>query len=169
MIGGVRRPSLFAAILGFTLGFVGTAVATVSSSSEVRFFGPTNVGGAIQCATETAWIRDNASPPASAQAITTAYFGQNCLNLNSVPAGYLGAQVHLVRGQAPGGTLCGSTPWQFNTSSIPIEAASRNWTQSSNCPAGVGYYSSAHGEYWNANTSTYKKSNWINSPSLNLP
>lgn len=84
-------------------------------------------------------------------------------------AGYLGAQVHLVKGQAPGGTLCGSTPWQFNTSNSPFGVASRNWTQSSNCPAGVGYYSSAHGEYWNANTSKYKKSNWINSPSLNLP
>lgn len=151
----------------FILGFmVSTAFAAQTSSAYVRYFGPTQVSGQYQCSALQSTV-DNSSK--FAYSTTYAERGQNCAIFNSVPPGYIGSQVQLIKGQSgQGGTLCGSTPWQFNNANNYVISSQKTWSQSSNCPANVGYYSSGHGEYFKSNTSTYVKSSWVNSPSLNF-
>jgi hypothetical protein len=155
------RIGLFSSIvaLGLLVGLQGVAMATSASSSRVTYWGPAS--GNSWCGKVQAVIDDAPSYQGSAISWSFAYYGANCLNSHNVPAGYLGAQVELVRSN---GTICGSTAWSFNGGSQSSHASAKNLNPGSFCPANGTYRSSAHAQHWNPNTNTYVKSFWVDSP-----
>lgn len=159
---GVKRLAvLLSAAVGLGLGLEGAAFATATFSAAVNYWGPTPISGSQWCGKVVAGVDDEGSGSASSGSL--AYYGSNCLNIHNVPAGYLGAQVHLVRSD---GTLCGSTAWAFNGTSASFMTSVKNLNPSGSCPASGTYRGSAHAEHWNPNTNWYVKSDWVNSPYL---
>jgi hypothetical protein len=124
-----------------------------------------NVGGANWCGKVQSLIEDGATyaPNGAAVSSSWAYYGANCLNMHNVPAGYLGAQVHLVKSD---GTLCGSAPWSFNGSSADLQTSTKPLNTSSSCPAHAIYRSDAHAQHYNPDTGSWPTSNWVSSPQL---
>lgn len=159
-VANTKRWIIFSTVvLGLLVGWQIAAFAANAKSSIVKYWGPAQ--GNNWCGKVQAEIDDQPSYQGSAISWSLAYYGANCLNTHSVSAGYLGAQVHLVRSN---GNLCGSTPWSFNASSAQSHASAKNLNPSGSCPANGTYRSSAHAEHWNPNTNQYVQSNWVNSP-----
>lgn len=150
------------AALGLVVGIAIPALSTTAYSSRVTYW-EANVDGAHWCGKVQSQISDgdDAPPNGSAGSWSFGYRGADCLNTHSVPAGYLGAQVHLVKS---GGTLCGSTPWSWNGSRDWNHSSWRVLNPSGSCPASASYRSEAHAQHWNPNTNQYVNSNWVNSP-----
>ena len=151
-----------AAALGLVVGLAIPALSATSYSSRVTYW-QANVGGANWCGKVQAQISDGTDypPNGAAGSWSFAYYGANCLNTHNVPAGYLGAQVHLVKS---GGTLCGSTPWSWNGGSNWYHSSFKALSPSGSCPAHASYRSEAHAQHWNPNTNQYVNSSWVNSP-----
>jgi hypothetical protein len=100
-----------------------------------------------------------------AESENSAWKGSGCGIETNVASGWLGAQVHLVKGD---GTLCGSTPWEFNSGSAWIKYSSIFLFETS-CPqSGASDKAEAHAQYWNDDANSYVKSPWINSPYQNV-
>jgi hypothetical protein len=147
-------------LASFLVG-AGTALAASALSSQVVYWGPAPVGGSMWCGKVQATVNDAGAGFATSR--SSAYFGANCGNTHNVPAGYLEAQVHLVRSN---GTLCGSTPWSFNGTSGYLMNSSKTLVSSTSCPPNASYHSSAHAGHFNPNTNLYVVSNFINSPNI---
>jgi hypothetical protein len=159
----VRGVAIFVLVGAFVTGFSIAALAT-ASSNERRFFGPTLVNGAYECATQQAYVHTN--PPAfdGASEFTDRYNGQNCGTIHNAPAGYLGARVLLIR--ASNGTICADSGWRYNSSS-QVNFNAIVYLPAS-CPHGASYYAHGRSAYYNANTGSYVTSAWIDSPNQNL-
>ncbi len=146
--GGIAVPL----VLGFVLGFGATALAQNALSSQVTYWGPVNVNGTNWCGKVQAEVITGSPPGAyrppngGAFSHSTTWTGSLCGGNHNAPAGYLGAQVHLVRTD---GTLCGSTAWSFNTGAAHEWLSILDLNPSSSCPANGTYHASAHAEHWN--------------------
>jgi hypothetical protein len=156
-------------VLGFVLGFGVMALAQNALSSEVTYWGPVNVNGTYWCGKVQAEVISNSGPSpwrppnGGSTSWSYTYTGLQCGGNHNAPAGYLGAQVHLVKTD---GTLCGSTAWSFNGVAAHYQESDLWLSPSSSCPANGTYHGSAHAEHWNPNTNQYVQSNWVNSPNL---
>lgn len=147
--------------LGLVAGLQLGALAIFASSGAVIYWGPTQVQGNNWCGKVSSTVEDTSTTPGFAQSLNSAMYGNNCLNYHNVPSGYLGAQVHLVRSN---GTLCGSTAWSFNNSSISSHGSLKNLNPSGSCPNNGTYRSDAHAQHYNPNTTQFVVSNWVSSP-----
>jgi hypothetical protein len=153
------------AIAGFLAGLALPALAASRNSSLITYWGPVSVGGANWCGKVQSIVSDAADFPPNGGAISAswAYYGANCGNTHNVPAGYLGAQVHLVKSD---GALCGSTAWSWNGSSASLWTSGKLLSPSGSCPAHASNKSEAHAQHYNPNNGNYPTSSWINSPFL---
>lgn len=157
------RGLVVVSLVSFLIGIAVAALAT-TYAGPVTYFGPTKVGGSTQCA--KIWSTAITGNPSGALSENGAYYGANCLNSNTVPAGWLGAQVKLIRAN---GEICGTTPWSFNPSGSSSQGSFLRLPDNASCPAGASYKSSAHAQYWNENTRLYKKSMWLDTPFTTMP
>jgi hypothetical protein len=158
-----RRRITLLVLVGLVVGISIPALAVTQYSSRVTYWGPSLVGGNYWCGKVQAQISDGGDypPNGAAGSWSYAYYGANCFNTHNVGAGYLGAQVHLVKS---GGTLCGSTPWSWNGGSSYYHSSFKALSPSGSCPANASYRSEAHAQHWNPNTNQYVNSSWVNSP-----
>jgi hypothetical protein len=147
--------------LGLIAGLQLAALATTASSSIVTYWGPVLVQGNYWCGQVQSTVDDNVGYNGSARSSSISRFGANCGNSHTVPAGYLGAQVRLVRSN---GTLCGSTPWSTNGSSTSVHFSTKTLSPTSSCPLTGTYRSDAHAEHWSPAANVYRVSNWVSSP-----
>ena len=158
------KPSVTITVVGVMLVLAAATALGSSTSGWVKYFGPTQYGGSYHCAKVRADMNTGTNPIAYSR--SSSWSGSACGNLVNVPSGYLGAQVHLVKGD---GTLCGSTAWEFNSGSAAEKFSGKFLFQTS-CPQhNASYKSEAHAQYWKTNTNSYVTSSWVSSPYQNIP